>query len=388
MAKPVVYWINTDTKHAWYIKYGLMKCAIKGKCIFRKVPLKQCTEFGLPKDIHKEMRRCHAVFIVEHEGRRKTVVTDFAEGYIFLSPIIEISDLYFCSAFNSDLFRKHVFLRPYPWQEREYLAPYKRGFRNIENKYGPFFHRLRPFIPIPLSLYIPKAEMLRSGVWGVLHRMNNLAGDLPFLGILDPEYRKYDLRYRQAKRYRGLPPAYDVVLRDALWGWPMHRIALHLHLEQLSRRHHVISSLSVPKSEDDPSWWKKQLSHEVVQEAERLVSRRMAFPANYERMVASSRLGVYATGKHWGWRAIFFLHLLWGIPVIMDRPLYEPYIDLETFDVVYTGNEWEELSECLEAFDDSSFQQRKKINCETFDTYLSPTSVAWHVLSETLTSNE
>jgi hypothetical protein len=97
-------------------------------------------------------------------------------------------------------------------------------------------------------------------------------------------------------------------------------------------------------------------------------------------MLASSRLAVFATGYHWGWRNIMTLALYWGLPIYMDQPLLEPYFNFSEFKVFYNDDQWQSIERYLQEIDEPIWQRIKTHNQAVYDRYLLPEKVAQYVL--------
>jgi hypothetical protein len=107
------------------------------------------------------------------------------------------------------------------------------------------------------------------------------------------------------------------------------------------------------------------------------------FDGKFEIDFASSRLAVLATGLHWGWRNIMTLALMLGLPIYMDKPIFEPYFDLNKFKgIFYNTNQWEDLESILNSISLQEWSSIKKYNQNIYDSYLSPEAVAGYVIRE------
>jgi len=115
-----------------------------------------------------------------------------------------------------------------------------------------------------------------------------------------------------------------VALLDSLWGWPRHRISLHRQLAALVEQGYAIRSrLDYRKPEpyelgDAPAPQPDLFPMQVG----------ATIHGNYEQLLAASRLGVFATGFHYGWRNIVTLAWALGLQTLQDpftyRFLFDP----------------------------------------------------------------
>jgi hypothetical protein len=110
------------------------------------------------------------------------------------------------------------------------------------------------------------------------------------------------------------------------------------------------------------------------------------FVGDYEAMLAASRVGVFATGFHYGWRNIVTLCMMWGLPIYADPFLIEHQWNRQgyTFWFNDTGN-WENLEAVLnQAKDEGWLAQTKRANQELFDRNLAPQIVARSLIENCL----
>jgi hypothetical protein len=96
-------------------------------------------------------------------------------------------------------------------------------------------------------------------------------------------------------------------------------------------------------------------------------------------MLPSSRLAIFPTGKHWEWRAITFLSLMSGEPILMDKSMFEPYFPLNEFEIFYDENEWSNLEDIINLVSNDQWQLIRKHNQSLFDRYLSPIPVGNYI---------
>ena len=377
-----IEWLDKKDRGVLYAKFSLMELARSGEIDFVRVRPSSFDQNLLPRSIKDALSPAQA-FLVAYKGdKRCKIVIDTSESYFYMSSAIADSDLYFFSAYNSEIFEKHRFLKPYSWQERYDLAGYKRNFEKIERDFGSYFTRIVRFIPYPVVMDLPARRFSRStqAVIVTLLIRRFLRKSLPKQGfsIQDPEYRLLRLRYNQLLKYRKNTIRYDVVVRESLWAWPWHRILLYKALENLSGRE-IYASLKSATADDPEAWWRAGIPEGEMEEVDRMLHKKVDFPESYEEMITSSRLAVFPTGKHWGWRAITFLSMISGGPILMDRPLFEPYFPMNEFKIYYADNEWSNLASTLEKITEEKWIDIRSHNQSVFDKYLAPLPVGRYI---------
>jgi hypothetical protein len=182
--------------------------------------------------------------------------------------------------------------------------------------------------------------------------------------------------------YRELPLKYDTVSREALWGWPNNRVALHRRLRALSAKRLVYCQLTpLDACELHPD------SPELEIESQHLpylaaLQTPFHIEDTFERAVCSSRLAVFPTGYHWGWRGIMFVALCAGGPMLIDRPVYEPYFELSNFELFINGGDWSSIDDLLDSIDADQWLAIRAHNQMTFDRYLSPSAVGHYLVNQ------
>jgi hypothetical protein len=167
------------------------------------------------------------------------------------------------------------------------------------------------------------------------------------------------------------------VLLDTLWGWPRHRLALHRQLQVLSNAGHQIHS---KLNWAEPSHWDGSNTDPLDRAQFPLMAGRNI--ENYEEMLAASRLAVFASGFHWGWRNIMTLALMWGLPILADRPYLEPWFDLNRFLIQWNDDDdWAELATALADVSDKRRSATAMHNQRMFDELLAPERAADYFLT-------
>ena len=348
-------------------------------------PITACN-FGVDDEFVRQLDEGHSCFIVEIDGKKKIVIVDNCDSCFHISPLITQSDYYFCGAYNSEFFSGKSWIKPYDWQQSVDLEYYRKKYKLVIDKYGHHFDKVKKFIPMPpymscLGKVRRFEKLLKVSQRSRIKIATTLKFKSPFVYHKE-ELFAYKLRYWQFINYRKNKLKYDVVAFDTLWAWPYHRILLHKKLKQLSDDYKVISRLMPPSISVNAD--NKQLyagdSCYYQYELTNSMNHNKLIKDSYERMITSSRLNIYATGKHWGWRQIMFISLLCGVPVLIDKPLYEPYFDFNEFIIFYNEKEWENTEGILKNISDIGWYKIKKWNQSIFNKYLSPVAVGKYII--------
>jgi len=353
-----IYWFTPSGSRCNYFKYSLLTFAREQKIKIVQMPVESARDFGwgdLSVLIKKEERtEALACLIVETSNKRMRIVLDASDSCFSLSTLIVSADIYFHNAFNSDFMIGRQWIQPYPWQKRAELSHYRRHAQEVIQALGDHFCKLRKFVPMPMVM-----------------------------GGQDGDYLSWQQRYLELLSLRRGALKYEIVVYDSLWAWPQHRLKLHLALNRLSGSRSIYSKLELPDKNQKLISWdvlsEKDKADLYKQYGELPTARVLNDP--YEKALASSRLNVFACGKHWGWRQVMMVSLLCGTPILMDRPIYEPYFDFSEFKLFFTANEWEDLADILSGVTDEVWGKIRTHNQAVFDRRLSPTAVARYILT-------
>lgn len=362
--KKIIWFTNSHEQRNHLLKYGLMKIAQSGKIKFLEQHHSQLLDYDLPESIKKHKHR-HTSFLLFINGNQtKKILVDSEDSFIHLQDLIKDIDIYFCSAYNHDFHVEKRFIQTYSWQTDDDIVEYKRKSRQLILDFGDHFYKIRKFIPIGFDLFHPiKYSYIEQ-------KFINVRSNL-VKSILNQKDWKYDLqmfelRYNYVQQLRDRQLEHDIVLYDTLWGgWPRHRYSLHRKLQGLSKKYNIYSVLKWDSSAENSEFKKDQFP---------LISKPIQ--GNYEEMLSASRLGVFATGFHWGWRNIMTLALFLGIPIYMDKPVFEPYFDFNEFQIFYNTDNWKSLQAILNQIDYDLWLKIKSHNQKLYDKYLSPEKVA------------
>ena len=377
-----IEWLNKNDRVSLYAKYCMMELARTGEIDFVRIHPSRFDRGILSESSLGALSPAQSFFVARLGDQQCKVILDCSESFFYISQAIKDVDLYFFTSYNRDLFREHRFFKPYHWQSAINLSDYESSFGRIEDLYGKHFHKIIPFIPYPMSMAVP-ARMFNKcrQIYIVLLLLaRNVIKRLPrtAVGQFDPDLLLYRLRYELIKSYRSNQLRYDVVLRDTLFAWPLHRIMLHRALKKIVGKS-IIASISTSDVNDPDAWWRKVIPDGEISEVIQILKDQPQFTDDFEKMITSSRLSVFATGKHWGWRGITFLSLMCGGPILMDVPVFEPYFPISEFILFYNHREWKELDSVLDDIDDSKWQNIRRHNQQMFDKYLAPLPVARYV---------
>jgi hypothetical protein len=294
-----------------------------------------------------------------------------------MAGLLEHADIYFCAGYNAEFFRERRFTPPYAWQEPFEVEAYKTRAEELVHSYGRWFGRVRPFVPICPSMdrrAAPglAAQKMRNAFDKVARRMR--ATEPWLLAYVD-----FERRYRDLIALRNEPADYDVVLLDTLWGWPRHRYALHQRLGELGK---LGFDIHARLNWSEPSTWDGSGRAPLPKE---LFPVETGTVVDYEGMLAASRLAIFATGFHWGWRSIMALALMWGLPIYADRLLLEPWFGMERFELAWNNDaDWADLLTTLEHTTDDKRSRTKAHNQAAFDELLAPEKVAEYFVAAAL----
>lgn len=365
-----------------YFRYALMKRHLGGELAYREVPQERGRDFGIPDSLVRHDHRHTSFFLAEDGSRSRLVAIDNEDSFVHMQPFVEEVDAYFCCPFSSAFHREREFPSLLPWQTEEDVEPYRTRATELIEQYGEHFgkvHKLTPMPPRFADFEAMSRLEWRKAIWK--HRLRRLQVWKRDRELWRHEYAACEARYKQMLDYRDLALQYDIVCRETLWGWPNNRIKLHERLHDLENKYDIYSQL-MPVGEEAtaPDW----CSHITEGNRARLdeFMQPLGLEDPYETALMRSRIAVFPTGCHWGWRQIMFLGLCAGLPMLMDRPLYEPYFDFDEFEVTYNEGTWEKLPQLVNEIDEDRWRTIKAENQRVFDRYLSPESVGRYLHDE------
>ncbi|MCX3263639.1 hypothetical protein [Pedobacter agri] len=374
-----VHWFrDTPEERNDWLRFGLMELSKKKEINYAEWDLKKMTNYGFSNKILSYGSLRHLSFLVVEDGERKIkCIIDNEDSFAFLSELIVHADVYFCAGYNSNVFQQKSLPKFYIWQNQEDVAWYtdllSKKIPDFENQ----FYKVKRFIPIGPNLWkhLPISKT-RQLCLNIEHRLRKSLGLSNQYRIVHEVFRS---RYKDLLKLRNQQLSFDITLSDTSWGWPNHRIKLHQQLKKLSQKGFKINS---ELKLTEPSVCDNSISLNLNPEN---FSMKIGEIKNYEQMLASSKIGVFTCGFHWGWRNIFTLALFIGIPVITDRLLTEPYFDINNFKIWETEDEdWRLLQNCLQEITIIDWNNIKSENQKAFDKYLAPEVVARYVVNESL----
>lgn len=369
-----VRWFANGHEHRnYWLRYGFMRLHRAGRIRYREYPLSACTRSGFADEVALTEHRHTSVFTVEDGSHAVRCIVDSEDSFFQLTPLVRHADLYFIAGYNATFFEDQRFAPPYAWLEPHEYRRYADKAAELSAAFGDCFARVRPFVPIGPSLLGPLPALpVSRRMLNAHHKLRSKLHDSqPWL----VPYMEFEARYRRLLALREAPLASDVVLLDTAWGWPRHRYALHRRLKALAATRKIHARLKwYPPYEMDGS--------AEAPLAENLFPVETGRVSDYEPMLAGSRLGVFATGLHFGWRNIMTLALMWGLPVHMDRPLLEPWFDMGRFEITWNEDAgWPALEERLGAITDAEWRRIKAHNQAAFDDVLTPDRAADYVIA-------
>jgi hypothetical protein len=374
MAKPVITWYrhSYENRNDW-VRYGLMLLHGDRKTTYIEKDLEQATDGGYSLKVASTAHRHLSFLVLSFNNKAYKVIIDGEDSFIHLSDFIREADIYFTAGYNSELYKNMQFPKIDAWYSETDISWYKSKVDEVITQLGDQFHKIKPFIPIGPDLNSEEQSgFLSKKIDSLKHRLkkaiNNTNNWLPVR-------RNFDRRFAELLALRNERLLFDVVLKDTLWGWPPHRIKLHEQLRQLAGKRKISSVLN----------WHDPVYHDgsINSPADRSQFPMIAGEEinNYELMLSQSKLGVFATGFHWGWRNIMTLALFIGIPVIIDTPVLEPYFDIDEFSMLYNSSaDWDTLDEHLANIDSTRWLHVKQQNQKVFDTRMSPRATATYLL--------
>lgn len=366
-----LYWINQPgQERSHYLKFSLLHLARQSKVRFVSVDLSKVANYGIKDEIIEKLST-HAVLLFTDDCPRKLICLDNEDSFHEVCDVIFHVDYYFKAAYVKSLFKEGRFFEPYDWQ-RDIVDEYKARFQSLLEKHADQFHKILPLIPIPMDMGIRG-----SGTARYLQYARNLLSKWFKLEINELNYRLFKLRYDQVLGYRKYEKKYDLSAHDTLWGWPRNRYLLHQSLSRLSDEYRVSHSLKGDSQHKD--FWQSFFTEEELQEIEKWSKQGVG--SGVERVICESALNVYSSGKHWGWRQIMFISLMAGVPIFMDKPIYEPYFEFCEFPVLFKTENWNECSDTILAMTPQKIREIKEEQIRIFNKRLSPNAVGSYLLN-------
>ncbi|WP_183563778.1 hypothetical protein [Mucilaginibacter sp. SP1R1] len=370
-----IYWYrHAHENRNDLLRFGLMKLHMKGGITYIEKDISQAIKAGFSKDIALQNHKHISFLTIVSKEINKKIIVDNEDSFIHCSNYIKEVDIYFTASYNSTFYKNKNFPEVYKWQTQKDIEWYKFRAEEIINKLGLHFYKVKPFVPIAPNLlsYNNKKSLFKQKFTNIMNRFSRLfKGNNYWLPMLD----EFNQRYIELESLRKSHLKYDVTLNDTLWGWPKHRLNLHYKLSQLGVNYNINSILN---------WHKPYINDTSIN----LNINAEQFPiicgnpiVNYEKMLSESRLAIFAAGFHWGWRNIMTLALFCGLPILTDKPIFDPYFPLTEFKLFFNSyTNWETIEPLLNDINADEWNNIKLYNQKIYDKYLSPLSVANYFL--------
>jgi|GEM_PF-2083130 len=358
------------------LRFGFMRMHYRGEIEYIEKEIGDAAGFGFSDAVINYPDPRHLSFIGVQSGKSKVrCIVDNEDSFALISPLLTEADVYFCAGYNSDFFEKKQFVNCYSWQDEIDVKGYRELIEQKIERLGSHFNKIKRFIPIaPNQGASPAIGGIRQKAENIKHRIRRATGKG---ADFSAAYQAFEDRQLFLATLRDEQMAYDVVLNDSLWGWPQHRINLHKQLQELHHRGYQIhSKLNWNPPVDIDGSSVKNIDPTGFPIITSLISD------NYEKMLAQSRLAVFACGFHWGWRNIMMLALQAGIPVLTDRLLTEPYFSMDEFKIFQQeDHDWRSVEDILKHIDRETWLSYKEHNQKVYDRYMLPEKVAHYFLT-------
>ncbi|WP_256009572.1 hypothetical protein [Desertivirga xinjiangensis] len=377
MSSEIIWLRHTHENRNDLLRFGLMKMHLEGRIFYTEKPIHFATLYGFSDKVAQSSHKGLS-FLVLRKGRTmKRIIVDSEDSFIFTSEHIKECDLYFCSGYNIDFFENRQFPECLKWQNENDLNWYRQKVKIKIDTLGEHFNRVKKFVPIGPEMTLKiKRNFVQQRFFNI---RNRIYFSLRQKTRWYHNYEQFDIRYKFLKLLRDEPLLHDITLYDSPWGWPRHRVNLHKKLAELACSGYAINSF-LKKGEYKIS--DGSINDVSLHKVELPMITGMKI-VNYEKMLASSRVGVFATGFHWGWRNIMMLALMVGIPVITDRLLLTPYFDMRGF-VIFENEDhsWLPIKTHLDKIDEEQWFEYKHQNQQYYDSVMAPEAVAEYFLNE------
>jgi len=355
------------------LRFGLMRLHMAKEIIYIEQDISHAVSAGFSKNISTDKHHYLSFLLLQNKSGSARIIVDNEDSFIHCSPFLKEADYYFTAAYNSDFYKNKIFPGVYGWQKGNDISWYQSESSSIIEKLGDHFYKVKPFVPIAPSLTSGEKKNR------INQRMINITNKITVFfqnrNYWHPALKDFEKRYNTICSFRNKELKYDVVLNDTLWGWPMHRIKLHRKLARLSGTYHINAILNWhPPYIYDGSVNLKTDSRNFPMCSGEIIT-------NYEKMLSESKLGIFATGFHWGWRNVVTFALCVGIPVYMDKPIFEPYFDFDKFRIFYNEDgEWDDIQSTLTKITPELWEKIKAHNQFIYDQYLAPEAVARYLI--------
>jgi len=379
VSRPSVIWFGNPHEHSLhYVKFGFMQLARRGELRFREIDNARAPADLLPEPIRRHAHRRTVAVSLADGAHRRIVVLDGEDSLFQTSPLIASCDAYFTSTYHRRFFAGEPFACALPWQTEPEIAWYRQEYARLQTCFAPHLTKARPLAPLgPALEWTRPPGYVRGKLDALRHRLSLLRAPAVDWGL---QHARFERRWAHLLALRRMPLRHDIVLKDSLWGWPRHRIALHRQLAALAPSADIRAELHyhAPTHHAGPA------DPSLRPEDYPLVTGG-GVSGDYEALLASSRLAVFATGFHWGCRNIVTLAWFLGLKVLSDPFLHETWFDFRELGTEYTQGtgDWREIDALLARYSRAdAIADRPRIQA-AFDGLMSPEICARRVLADT-----
>ena len=378
MSRPVVTWFANNHEHSLhYAKFGLMAMARAGEIRFLECPNATASADLLPEAVRCHQHRRTVAVRITHGASSRLVILDGEDSIFQTSPLIEHCDLYFSCSYRRKFFEGAPFDLTLPWQTDCELAHYQKKYTDLQNQFGTHLCKGRAFVPIGPNLEWERPNgFFKAKTLALRHRLSQLRAPWIDWGV---QCDRFERRWAHLHTLRSQQPVHDVVLKDSLWGWPRHRVALHRQLAELSADFSIRAELHYRVAAPCELG-----THPAPDPADFPMTTGGGVTGDYESLLAASRLGVFATGFHYGCRNIVTLSWFLGLRTLVDPPSFEAIYDFtEVGARPHISGSWAELPTELRAAREETPNTRRARQ-QRFDEVASPSCAARHLIEQAL----
>lgn len=377
MTKIKVTWFSNRHEHSvQWCKLGFMRLAHAGEITLVQIPNELAGSL-LPAPLVAPIHRRKAVLTIQDGCRIKTVILDGEDSIFQTTNLIQYCDHYFVCAYRGSFYRGEPFDLGYCWQTEAELAHYRLLWDERQATLRGHLHKACSFMPIGPDLKNKNtsvaASWMRQKFRNLRHRgLKTITKRRQWRS----EWEEFEKRYSALVGLRSEQSKYDITLKDSLWGWPRHRIALHQKLRGLAGEWNIHSQLN----------YRDCFEYEYAGFERPMASDFPCVVGNpnqddYEKMLAASRLAVFATGFHWGCRNIQTLAWFLGMHVYSDPLSFEVPGGVDKLQVSWnTDGSWHDMRSILQAVHSDGESSARKARAAAFDENCAPEVVAKRVL--------
>lgn len=348
-----------------------------GEICFKEILNASAPAELLPPAIRQHQHRRTVAIRISDGARSTLVVLDGEDSLFQTSSLIEHCDLYFSCTFRKKFFNREPFDLELPWQTECELRPYREKYQAVQERFRAHLKKGRLFVPIGPNMEpnLP-LNFLNAKVLNLRHRIAKLKAPWLDWGV---QFSRFERRWEHLRHLRAKTPIHDVILKDSLWGWPRHRIALHQRLRELSSDFKIGAELHYRVAEP---YELGTHPAPVREDFPQIVGQGVA--GDYETQLASSRIGVFATGFHYGCRNIVTLAWFLGMRTLVDPQSFEAIYKFEEVgERIHRSGTWAELAAELAAAR-AELPSERVSRQNRFDQVASPLCAARYLITESL----